>query len=107
MHKIPGTFWCRGFLYPSGEDRKVIQERYVGGFVVNAAAVMHQSVGNNDVRRPMNVVVATNLVEYRLGQWDMWRFALNQQKRLALSVKDQNIGSLLGLVQHQSALGAN
>ena len=55
----------------------------------------------------MHVVVAGNLIEYSLGQWNMRSFALNDEKGLPLSVKSNNIRTLLGLVENQTTFGAN
>ena len=52
----------------------------------------------------MNVVIAGNLVENGLVQRDVRGLAFDHQKRLPGPVEHHQIGSFLGLIQHQTTL---
>lgn len=75
--------------------------------MIDAAAVVRQAIGNDQIRRFMHVVIAGNLIEYSLGQWNMRSLALDDQKGLPLPVESNDIRTLLGLVENQATFGAN
>jgi hypothetical protein len=75
--------------------------------MIDATTVVSQAIGNDQIRRFVYVIVAGNLIEYRLGQGNMRSLALNDQERLPLSVENNDIRTLLGLVKNQTPFGAN
>ena len=75
--------------------------------MVDATAVVGQAIGDNQIGRFVYVIIAGNLVEYRLGQGDVGSFTFDDQKRLSLSIKNNNIRTLLGLVENQTTFGAD
>ena len=61
----------------SAKCREIVQKMHFGRFVVYAAAVVCQTITDDHVGRPVDVVVAGNLVENGLRQGYVRSFALN------------------------------
>ena len=86
---------------------KLVPRGYVGKelisfiLVVNLAAVMLHPVANNKPSNPHLYVVSTYLVEYSLADGNMRGLVFNYHNGASLSIIDNRIATLLGIVQIQ------
>ena len=62
---------------------------------------MLHSVANNKPSDPHLYVVAAYLIEYSLADGNMGRLVFNYHNRASLSIIDNRIATLLGIVQIQ------
>ncbi len=98
---MAGDFLCRLVSW------KIIQKGYCGRCMINAATVVRQAVGDEQVRGFVDVIIAANLVKNSLRQGYMGGFAFDYQKRTARPVKYNDVGSFLQAIQGQATFCFN
>ena len=63
---------------------------------------MLKTIGDTKPAGFVDRIVAGCLIEYRLVDLDGWGFTLHDQDPFAMGIKDNDIGSLLQLVERQA-----